>query len=126
MTLMTKIGRVTMNNIEKADLVDKIRDVIAEHGWTIGAYQDEHGVCLLGAGRIAQGLRPTFHTRDTVVLGDSYTYMSANSKTAIALGLVEECEIFPYNVGAFNDKHESVEQIDDFLVNRSKELRELG
>jgi hypothetical protein len=109
---MSHLDPPAMNNIEGANLLDSIREVLDQCGWTTGAYEEDGKVCLLGAGRKVQAGNP--------VLG-LFLGSQLDRRTAAACGFSDASEAF-----AWNDDQLHVETVHEFLVNRSKFLRELG
>lgn len=79
------------HNDEMAELCEGIAQVLEEKGHTTKTYYNNLGnVCLLGAGRLAQGLRTTV---STAALSD------ADRDTAEALGFSQPQKVIEYNDG---------------------------
>jgi hypothetical protein len=113
----------TMSNIDKADLCDSIREALSNDRWTTGSYMDMSGkMCLYGGGRKTQLGWVYTPTENALGIDETPEHVEArfvaDHRTGLATGMD--------NVAAFNDSCERWEQVESFLIDRSKTLRELG
>jgi S-adenosylhomocysteine hydrolase len=116
-----------VDNTTKAELAEKMAEIIEERGLCHNiAINDGGQVCLLGAGRLAQGYEATGLSGLQYATLTDLVVMDVDSNTADALGLNNSTEVWLTNDGGtphFGMKPITKDEAIDLVMTAAKKWR---